>query len=132
MSNLLAADRTDKIVKSDAEWRAQLTPERYRVMRQHGTERAIASTVPPWRSNPATPDAAHTTPTPMPDVAPGSRELKSGLQVRLLEGSQMHGLNRPVTRQLPPVAERRPSFSVQHGLELVDEYAWLRAPTGRT
>ena len=39
----------------------------------------------------------------------------------------MHGLNRPVTRQLPPVAERRPSFSVQHGLELVDEYAWLRA-----
>ena len=40
----------------------------------------------------------------------------------------MHGLNRPVTRQLPPVAERRPLFSVQHGLELVDEYAWLRAP----
>ena len=39
----------------------------------------------------------------------------------------MHGLNRPVTRQLPPVAERRPLFSVQHGLELVDEYAWLRA-----
>ncbi len=39
----------------------------------------------------------------------------------------MHGLNRPVTRQLPPAAERRPSFSVQHGLELVDEYAWLRA-----
>ena len=40
----------------------------------------------------------------------------------------MHGLNRPVTCQLPPVAERRPLFSVQHGLELVDEYAWLRAP----
>jgi oligopeptidase B len=40
----------------------------------------------------------------------------------------MHGLNRPVTRQLPPVAERRPQFSVQHGVELVDEYAWLRAP----
>jgi oligopeptidase B len=39
----------------------------------------------------------------------------------------MHGLTRPITRQLPPVAERRPSFSVQHGLELVDEYAWLRA-----
>ena len=39
----------------------------------------------------------------------------------------MHGLNRPVTRQLPPVAQRRPKFSVHHGVELVDEYAWLRA-----
>ena len=40
MSNLLAADRTDKIVKSDAAWRAQLTPERYRIVPQHDTERA--------------------------------------------------------------------------------------------
>jgi oligopeptidase B len=39
----------------------------------------------------------------------------------------MHGLNRPVSRHLPPVAERRPQFSVHHGVELVDEYAWLRA-----
>ena len=39
----------------------------------------------------------------------------------------MHGLNRPVARQLPPIAERRPMFSVRHGVELVDEYAWLRA-----
>ena len=39
----------------------------------------------------------------------------------------MHGLDRPVTRQLPPIAQRQPKFSVQHGLELVDEYAWLRA-----
>ena len=39
----------------------------------------------------------------------------------------MHGLNRPVTRQLPPIAQRKPSFSVHHGIELVDEYAWLRA-----
>ncbi len=40
----------------------------------------------------------------------------------------MHGLNRPVTPQLPPIADRRPQFSVRHGFEVVDEYAWLRAP----
>ncbi len=37
------AASTDKLVKSDSEWRAQLTPEQYRIMRQHGTERAGTS-----------------------------------------------------------------------------------------
>jgi peptide-methionine (R)-S-oxide reductase len=33
----------DKVVKTDAEWRAELSPEAYRVARKHGTERAFTS-----------------------------------------------------------------------------------------
>src|SRR5204863_5385768 len=32
---------SDKIEKTDDEWKAQLTPEQYRIARQHGTERAF-------------------------------------------------------------------------------------------
>ena len=32
--------KTDKVVKTDEEWRKILTPEQYRIMRQAGTERA--------------------------------------------------------------------------------------------
>jgi len=32
---------SDKIIKSDAEWREQLSPDEYRVARERGTERAF-------------------------------------------------------------------------------------------
>mgnify|MGYP001224294211 FL=1 len=32
----------EKIRKTDAEWRAMLTPEQYKVAREHGTERAFS------------------------------------------------------------------------------------------
>jgi peptide-methionine (R)-S-oxide reductase len=32
-------ENASSIAKSDAEWRAELTPEQFRVLRQHGTER---------------------------------------------------------------------------------------------
>jgi peptide-methionine (R)-S-oxide reductase len=37
----MADEKIEKMEKSDAEWARTLTPEQYRVMRQHGTERAF-------------------------------------------------------------------------------------------
>jgi peptide-methionine (R)-S-oxide reductase len=36
-----AKTKGDKVLRSDDEWRAQLSPEAYKVTRQHGTERAF-------------------------------------------------------------------------------------------
>ena len=36
-------DIKDPMSKTDAEWRAELTDEQYRVLRKHGTERAFTS-----------------------------------------------------------------------------------------
>jgi peptide-methionine (R)-S-oxide reductase len=37
------SDTTSKVTRTDAEWRQRLTPEQYRVLRDHGTERAFTS-----------------------------------------------------------------------------------------
>jgi peptide-methionine (R)-S-oxide reductase len=42
----MSGDTKLKVEKTDAEWRSELTPEEYRVLRKHGTERAF--TGPNW------------------------------------------------------------------------------------
>ena len=39
----MASDEQFPVHKSDEQWRRELTPERYRVLRGHGTERAGTS-----------------------------------------------------------------------------------------
>lgn len=37
----MSVEKAARVQKSDAEWRAELTPEQYQIMRRHGTERAF-------------------------------------------------------------------------------------------
>lgn len=39
---MMSGTESPKIVKSDADWQRELTPEQYRVTRKHGTERAFS------------------------------------------------------------------------------------------
>jgi peptide-methionine (R)-S-oxide reductase len=41
MTDKVANANTDKVVKSDAEWKKTLTPEEYHILREAGTERAF-------------------------------------------------------------------------------------------
>jgi peptide-methionine (R)-S-oxide reductase len=43
MAKPKATDKPFEVTRSDAEWKAALSPEQYRVLRDHGTERAGTS-----------------------------------------------------------------------------------------
>ena len=46
----MSLDEQFPLQKSDADWRRELTPEAYQVLRKHGTERAGSSWRKRWRA----------------------------------------------------------------------------------
>src|SRR4051812_20011835 len=46
---LAMSDKADKVEKTEAEWRASLTPEQYEVLRGKGTERAFTGAL--WNAH---------------------------------------------------------------------------------
>jgi len=45
------ADQVERVEKSDAQWRAELSPEAYQVLRQAGTERAWSGEYVDWHGD---------------------------------------------------------------------------------
>ena len=86
---------TEKLVKSDAEWRAELDPKAYEVLRNAGTERA-------WSGVYSTRSA---TGSPLPRLrrrsVPLGHEVRVGLGLAELLGARLAGRRRDAHRSQP-------------------------------
>jgi peptide-methionine (R)-S-oxide reductase len=120
-----------KVQKTDAEWKEQLTPEQYRITRQHGTERAftgpywdsfetglyrcVCCDAPLFRSDtkfdagcgwPSYFEAV--SPTPSPSIATDLRHGAHGNPLRQLRSASRPRLPRRPTADRPALLHQRP------------------------